>query len=304
MSKPLPQNYPLEIFGHNTELTISESSPLIKVRDENDQDPYKEIPCPFKSSLSPLFGEEGAYCDKIRKQRPNPLIGNCSLRKTNRDDSHSDWIVCPHRFLEDKTIFNDCKKFLKKGSEYILGKEVKIADQGNADFVLTSRNNLNQIVDFVSIEIQGIGTSNTGDIWDARNDFLNGKMKKNYGFGINQKMSSKTILVQILHKAEQLNKLQKKTILIIQDYFYKHLLSTYNIKENFKSQKIKDPIHIHSYKLVKNKGDYKIKLDKQVSTDLIGMHKAIKGKGTQVLEKKSIIDAMEKRIGDGVFHKI
>ena len=309
MSENKRLNQPMELFGHSIKIPIVEIPALKKILNEDVKKPFKEYVCPHKAIYADLFddGEMGKFCDKIRKQRPNPLIGNCSLKKYSvKEKINEKWIVCPHRFLENKTIFTDAKKFLNLDAceDIVITKEVKIGKQGIADFMLSSLNKKGEVLDFVSIEVQAIGTSNTGDIWDARNDHIKGNLKNNYTFGINKKMSSKTILVQMLHKSRELNLLQKKNVLVVQDNFWKHIKDTYEIVENFRPQNIEDPVHVHSYSLNENNGVLNIELVEKMSTDLNGLLNAIQPKHTQNLSFQDISNPIERRVKENKYDKL
>ena len=298
-------NAPSEFFGFDTKNQISADSELLQLRDEDPKVPYKKIICPFKETIKDVFDTGlGTFCDKIRKGRPNALIGNCSLSKYNYTKKENEnWIVCPHRFLQYSTIFEDSRIFFNNQQNLKIVKEIKIGEHGSSDFMVFNNKN-NEIDEILSIEIQSIGTSNTGDIWDARNDFLQAKLRDNYNFGINKKMSSKTILIQLLHKLEVLKDINIKILLVIQDYFLEHLRKNYEIDSNFRNQDLNDQIHIHSYNFMKNSLGHELKLKESISTDMKGLHLATKGKSSRKLEIKNIKDPITARLKVGKFQNI
>ncbi len=264
MSKIIPNNIPLELFGHDTSTKRPTDGIWKELKLESAQIPYKDIECPYTDSK----------CDKIRKAAPNALIGNCSVRQTKTKlNEYQDWMVCPKRFEQDNIIFKDCVKLIKgEESDLKLTNEVNLKGVGNIDFALVNKGTNNELKDFLAIEVQGMGTSNSGDIWNARNDYLNDRMKKSYIFSLNQKDASKKILIQLLHKGAQLSRWRYSLVLVIQDYFLTHLREQYNIDTHFHKQDTQDFIHIHSYSYIKgDDGKYTIKLSEAISTDMLGL---------------------------------
>lgn len=271
-------NRVIEIFGRHTDLPCPSESPWSDLRTETSSQPYRAVTCPFRAQLAQMYAhtETNTCCDKIRKARPNPLIGNCIVRKT----SHSlikDWIVCPSRFVQNKTIFEDLRKFIPGEGNFEIVKEVGV-NEGTLDYVLARTEQDDDginLADFVAIEIQACGTGGSGPIWDARNDYLANSLRKDYSFSLNEKDASKKILVQLLHKARQVARWRKNTVLVIQDHFLEHLRNSYNIDAHFHDQDDQDFIHIHAYEAVNNGNNFEIKLKTALSTDMVGLSMAL-----------------------------
>lgn len=266
-----PKNSVLEFFGYPTFEKLQQDHPLSKLLEENELNPYKNIKCSFSI--------EEKNCMKIRKAYPNALIGNCSVVKTNNSrNQYENWIVCPYRFEENMIIFKDAEHLLKQKNNALIVREIEIQG-GRIDFGIVNYENTqtSEFNDFLAIEIQSMGTSNTGPIWTARNDFLRGNLKDNYSFSLNQKDASKKILIQLLHKGFALGSFNYKLVLVVQDHFLTHLREQYDIANNFHVQDINDPIHIHSYKLIEYNGRYTIQLSEKISTTFIGLNQSISG---------------------------
>lgn len=266
-------SYPVELFGLHVHAAVDlNAEPWLSLKAETAKEPFKKVVCHHRNSCISLFKNTGygPHCTKIRKAEPNHLIGNCIVRKTKQKGEVEDWIVCPERFVEDQKIFRDCLRFLD-GDSFTVVKEVKIGSDGNLDYAVVSRGHDDVIRDFVAIEVQACGTGGSGPIWVARNDFLKGKMKDNYNFSLNQKDASKKILVQLLHKARQIGRWRKNTVLVIQNHFLNHLRQAYAIDSHFHQQDLDDPVHIHSYKTVDHGDRITIELEEAISTDMIGL---------------------------------
>jgi len=253
---------PLELFGYATTNPCPDTNDWKKLKSESAKSPYKLMPCPFVN----------ANCSKIRKAKPNALIGNCTVRVCG--SKYRDWIVCPKRLNQDDIIFKDCLMHLRGSKEKVfVASELKIGEYGNLDFGIIGKNKSGEIDGFVGLEVQTMGTSNSGSIWDARNDYLKNKMKNRYNFNVNIKDASKKILVQLLHKGSQIARWRSTMVLAIQDCFLDHLKSTYNIVSHFHNADSQDFIHIHAYSLNLDEkaGRYTISLSERISTDLLGL---------------------------------
>lgn len=290
----------IEIFGRYTNLACPAGNPWDGLRAETAGTPFKSVICPYKAQLTELYKhtDTGIYCDKIRKAQPNPLIGNCIVRKFNgKKTSSADWLVCPSRFVQDKVIFDDCKKFLVSGDEYSILKEIKIND-GSLDYVLASIDKTG-IADFVAMEIQACGTGGSGPLWDCRNDYLTNSLKTDYSFTLNEKDASKKILVQLLHKARQVARWRKNTVLVIQDVFLEHLRKAYNIDAHFHKQDEQDFIHIHSYEVVLENNAFSLRQKEALSTDMVGLSMALISNPASGYSKLSTtLSTLKKRIVD------
>lgn len=81
--------------------------------------------------------------------------------------------------------------------------------------------------------------------------------------------------MQLLHKARQVARWRKNTVLVIQDHFLEHLRNSYNIDAHFHDQDDQDFIHIHAYEAVNNGNNFEIKLKTALSTDMVGLSMAL-----------------------------
>ncbi len=246
---------PLELFGFPTHDACPTGEPWDRLRTELANAPVRDAKCPFC--------EEN--CNKIRKAKPNPLIGNCTAGLIRKGE-HAAWIVCPKRFEQDDIIFKDAAAaFGLTGTTVYLAKELKLGGAGNLDFALVTLKD-DKVDDFIGIEVQSMGTSGSGSIWTARNDYLAGALKEQYSYGMNTKDASKKILVQMLHKGRQLSRLKKKYLLVIQDHLLGQLRSQFDLS-HFRPADAGDFVYIHSYKLECVNGKYLLKLQEKISID-------------------------------------
>jgi hypothetical protein len=141
-------------------------------------------------------------CVKVRKSEPSISIGTCTVAYGKEN---SNVIICPHRLIENNQLFLDCIHLLtlhEPGNELHILPEISIPG-GSVDYILVSVKN-SKVKDFVGIELQTLDTS--GSVWGYRQAFLKSKGIKQLPFdekaifGMNWKMTAKTILVQMHHK--------------------------------------------------------------------------------------------------------
>ena len=170
-------------------------------------------------------------CMKIRKSQPEISIGTCSVfyGKAKRP-----LVICPFRLLERRQIFVDCLHLLTThdpGNELHIVPEVWVPG-GSVDYFLVSVRD-GKVKDFVGMELQALDT--TGTVWSARQRFLR-KIGVNSvredpppykTYGMNWKMTAKTILVQLHHKIQTFEALNKHLVLVVQDFLLEYLRKSF-----------------------------------------------------------------------------
>ena len=106
--------------------------------------------------------------------------------------------------------------------------------------------------DFTGVELQTMDT--TGTVWPERQRLLNehgfpvdrADIENRKPFGMNWKMTAKTILIQMHHKSETFEYLNKHLVLIIQKPFFDYINREFSFS-HIQGARIGDPVHIHSY---------------------------------------------------------
>lgn len=192
-------------------------------------------------------------CYKVRKSEPNISIGTCSVLS---GAASNPVVICPKRLLERKQIFNDCLHLLtnhEPGNELHIISEVSIPGGSVDYFLVSTRRNL--IVDFVGIELQTLDT--TGTVWPERQRLLRelGVVRvglgeeSNKSFGMNWKMTAKTILVQMHHKIQTFEHLNKKLVLVVQDHLFNYMNREFNFSQMNSNASLGDSMHLHSYSM-------------------------------------------------------
>jgi len=246
-------------------------------------------------------------CFKVRKSQANISIGTCTVQY---GQENKDIIICPHRLTERKQIFADCLHLLtshQPGNELHLVPEVSIPG-GSVDYFLVSTDSDRKVKDFVGIELQTMDT--TGTLWPERELALQDLgLKKNIlapkkPFGMNWKMTAKTILVQLHHKIDTFESINKHLVLVIQDHLLEYIKTEFAFAHINTHPLIGDSMHFHSYKLKKEEKDYKLVLDSRHSTDSNGISKLLGLNANAKIGFDEIAKILESKISDSTVFSI
>lgn len=236
-------------------------------------------------------------CTKMRKSDPDIKIGTCSVKYQNQDV-----IICPFRLLAHNQIFIDCLHLLtmhEPGNELYLVPEVQIPG-GHVDYFLVSAKE-KKVKDFIGIELQTMDT--TGTVWPERQKFLNEcgievkiqDIQNKKTFGMNWKMTLKTILIQMHHKSETFENLNKHLVLIIQKPLFDHMRSDFNF-DGIEGVRLGDPVHIHSYNFEQIEERMKLSLHTRISTDSAGIANCLGLNAECKVELQDLIKILEPKL--------
>jgi Restriction endonuclease NotI. len=240
----------------------------------------------------------GTKCDKIRKTDSSITIGTCTVNYGAK--SPMEVIICPHRFLERSQIFIDCLHLLTRhmpGDEIHRLPEVEVPG-GTVDYCLAAVRG-GRVVDFVGIELQAMDT--TGSVWPTRQNFLrsvgviNGPPDSG-GYAMNWKMSAKTILMQMHHKAETFENVGRHLVLVIQDHFFNAMANSFSFGHLSSPAQPGDTVHFHAYRLDRQPNEYRLQLASRHSTDAAGVATALGHGGSARLDEKEILDSLQRRM--------
>jgi len=207
-------------------------------------------------------------CVKVRKSEPEISIGSCTVCYGTHEKN---LIICPHRLLERHQVFTDCIHLLslhEPGNElHIVGEQS--VPGGSVDFFLISAKR-RKVKDFVGVELQTLDS--TGTVWPERQRLLKGhglRVKKQDAesekkFGMNWKMTAKTILVQLHHKIETFEQINKHLVLVTQDHLIDYMLRQFSFDHLDRPARLGDPMHFHTYRTVESKADLRLELADRV----------------------------------------
>jgi hypothetical protein len=140
------------------------------------------------------------------KDKANDPLGVCSIFHNDKPV-----ITCPVRFREEWLIVENAAKFaFGEKTKWTSLSEIKLMDAkgqsaGNIDFVLVAYNDKGQLIDFVSLEVQGVYIS--GNLRNPFDSYLNNPSSKfDWATGYNTpkpdylSSSGKRLIPQMLYK--------------------------------------------------------------------------------------------------------
>lgn len=242
-------------------------------------------------------------CYKVRKSQPDIAIGTCTV--SYRD---APIVICPTRLLERRQIFTDCLHLLtghEPGNELHVLPEIKLPG-GVIDYVLASTHK-GKTRDFVGIELQTLDT--TGTVWPERQRFLMSKGIKGLDFadtsstkkfGMNWKMTAKTILVQLHHKIQTFENVNKHLVLLTQDRLLEYMMKEFSFG-HLNSARTSDPMHFHAYELVSFVDGFRLELTNRLSTDTSGIAQCLGLQSNANVEIEVIQEILDQRISERTY---
>jgi hypothetical protein len=252
-----------------------------------------------RDQLCPYLGRK---CIKVRKSKPEQTIGTCTVLYGRQPKPI---IICPNRLLERHQVFVDCLHLLtahEPGNQLHIVPEVSVPG-GSVDYFLVSTKG-SKARDFVGIELQTLDT--TGTVWPERQRFLKEQgtgygqpgSSGDRGYGMNWKMTAKTILMQLHHKVQTFEGVGKHLILVIQDAFLDYMRGEFRF-DHLNNALIGDSMHIHTYGLAQAQGgDWHLELRSRFSTDPNGIASSLRLKASPRIDLDEIMRVLESKISD------
>lgn len=236
-------------------------------------------------------------CAKTRKSGPSITIGTCTVG--NRG---APVVICPHRFLEQGKIFWDTISLLQqhqRGSSIHVVPNITVPG-GNIDYFVASVQR-SQVVDYLGLEIQTLDT--TGTVWPVRQKLIRDLLetpeelaKDDRSYSMNWKMTAKTILMQLHHKAEMLELLGKKLVLVIQDVFYKYTVRVFSTASLTPADP-SDPVHFHVYSMNQaGDGTFSLDLSTRQSTTTTGVQQMLGRARDAEVAEEDLIHSIQSKI--------
>jgi len=283
-----PMSTVVELFGHSAESQQKDWSRIVS-----------EQQCPFLSKT----------CYKVRKSDPGTSIGSCTVLYGREQEPV---VICPTRLLERRQIFTDCLHLLtthEPGNELHIIQEVSIPG-GSVDYFLASARE-GKVRDFVGVEIQTLDT--TGTVWPERQRLLKklGVLRKDKeesstkSYGMNWKMTAKTILVQMHHKIQTFEHVNKKLVLVLQDKLFDYMTKEFTFEHLKKPAVLGDAMHMHVYRLNKQPDrSFKLEMQSRVSTDAAGVAACLGLQAEARVELAQIVAALEAKLSPTTLFKL
>lgn len=256
----------------------------------NWQKVVKDQNCPFVDKR----------CYKVRKSQPEISIGTCTVAYGSEPV-----IICPLRLLERQQIFTDCLHLLtghEPGNELHIVSEISVPG-GSIDYILASVRS-GKVRDFVGIELQTLDT--TGTVWPERQRFLASRgfnnippadMQNTKTYGMNWKMTAKTILVQLHHKIQTFEGVNKHLVLVVQDRLLDYMAKEFSFS-HLSTARTSDPMHFHAYSLKNSSVGHRLELATRLSTDTDGIAKCLGLQSEARIDLEVIVRLIEQKISD------
>ena len=241
-------------------------------------------------------------CYKVRKSAPDVSIGTCAVNYGRRDDL---LVICTARLLDRRQIFVDCLQLLtnhEPGNELHLVSEVPVPG-GSVDYFLVSARD-GKARDFVGIELQTLDT--TGAVWPERQRTLRSlgvprdddEESNAKPFGINWKMTAKTILMQLHHKIQTFEHVNRKLVLVVQDKLLDYMEREFDFSHLTEPAVVGDSMHIHAYQANRIEPGFRLNLSRRLSTDTDGIRACLGLQADANLELDDIMRTLEARMTD------
>lgn len=238
----------------------------------------------------------GTGCYKTRKSSSQIAIGTCVV------DHEGPIVICPRRMLHGRRVFDDCVPLLREHrADYDLHvvPEVPI-EGGNVDYFLVSASR-GHVRDYCAIELQTLDT--TGTVWPARQRLAASlgvrvppsDLAASGTFGMNWKMTAKTILVQLHHKVDALEAVGKPLVLVVQDRLLGYMRETFSF-DHIRGMRAHDPLHLHSYRLDLGARSSHLELVERLSTTAAGIEKALARRATTAAPTKDLAERLQDRL--------
>ena len=251
-----------------------------------------------ESAQCPYLGRQ---CLKRRKSEPEVTIGTCSVVF---GDLGSPVMICPFRLLQKRRIFADAVHLMashEPGNELHVVPEYSVPG-GSIDYMLVSVRG-EKVVDFVGIELQTLDT--TGTVWPARERFLasaglagSQAPLREKRYGMNWKMTAKTVLLQLHHKLTTFEHVDKRLVLVLQDVLLDYMSREFRFGHMSSPRSAGDSMHFHAYRLDEEGGGYEMRLAERVSTDDAGMAEALGLRAQAKVELPTILSKLGSRLSD------
>jgi hypothetical protein len=178
---------------------------------------------------------------------------------------------------------------------------------GSVDYFLASVRD-GKVKDFVGVELQTLDT--TGTVWPARQEFLktvnvvkeDGPVWKTYG--MNWKMTAKTILIQLHHKVQTFEAINKHLVLVIQDFLLEYLRKEFQFSHLTDARR-GDPMHLHAYGMSVQKDlAYRLNLTSRLSTDSDGIATCLGLQAETKVELAKIVEQIESKISKDTLFRL
>jgi uncharacterized protein YwlG (UPF0340 family) len=114
---------------------------------------------------------------------------------------------------------------------------------------------------------------------------------------MNWKMTAKTILVQMHHKIQTFEHVNKKLVLVIQDKLLDYMSREFNFAHLKNPARIGDSMHLHAYRMIKQPDNsFKLEMRARLSTDTVGIGTCLGLQTEARVELEEILHVLQAKI--------
>lgn len=109
-------------------------------------------------------------------------------------------------------------------------------------------------------------------------------------------MTAKTILMQLHHKIQTFQYVNRKLVLVIQYQLLDYMIREFQFSHLAEPAVLGDAMHIHAYRAERQTPGFRLPLDRRLSTDADGIRAALGLQAEANLELAQIMRTLETRI--------
>lgn len=114
---------------------------------------------------------------------------------------------------------------------------------------------------------------------------------------MNWKMTAKTTLMQLHHKVQTFEHVNKKLVLVLQDHLLTYMARDFNFQHVHQPAILGDSMQMHAYSLSKQpEGNLKLALATRISTDASGVAACLGLQAEARIELEQILRTLQDRL--------
>ena len=122
--------------------------------------------------------------------------------------------------------------------------------------------------------------------------------------GINWKMTAKTILVQLHHKIQTFEAVNRKLVLVVQDKLIEYMQGEFAFNHVNNPSVTGNSMHFHAYSAVKEAKGFRLNLTKRLSTDAAGVTMCLGLQAEPNVGLADIFQALEAKMSEETLLKV
>jgi len=115
-------------------------------------------------------------------------------------------------------------------------------------------------------------------------------------FGMNWKMTAKTILVQMSHKVAAFAHVNRHLVLVSQSQLLGYMRSNFSFDHYADPADTADTFHIHAYSLRLDRDRLSLRLAERISTDAAGVELSLRRRSECGIGERSLLDALSAKV--------